>query len=75
MGLLRFFLQILDLTLTILGDPGAVSRAGLKRPNRRVCSQASEYLSVVSSSLYFWKSVFSFRVDSGCLYTRLVSKT
>ena len=22
-----------------------------------------------------WKSVFSFRVDSGCLYTRLLSRT
>ena len=34
MGLLRFFLQILDLTLTILGDPGAVSQAGLKRATK-----------------------------------------
>ena len=33
------------------------------------------WIPVVSSSLYFWKSVFSFRVDSGCLYTRLLSKT
>ena len=32
------------------------------------------WIPVVSSSLYFWKSVFSFRVDSGCLYTRLLSK-
>ena len=29
----------------------------------------------VVSSMYFWKSVFSFRVDSGCLNTRLLSKT
>ena len=28
------------------------------------------WIPVVSSSLYFWKSVFSFRVDSGSLYTR-----
>ena len=49
--------------------------ARLACPNRRACSRASEYLPVVSSSLYFWKSVFSFRVDSGCLYTRLASKT
>ena len=33
------------------------------------------WIPVVSSSLYFWKSVFSFRVGSGCLYTRLLSKT
>ena len=33
------------------------------------------WIPVVSSSLYFWKSVFSFRVDSGCLYTRLLGKT
>ena len=33
------------------------------------------WIPVVSSSLYFWKSVFSFLVDSGCLYTRLLSKT
>ena len=25
------------------------------------------WIPVLSSSLYFWKSVFSFRVDSGCL--------
>ena len=33
------------------------------------------WIPVVSSSLYFWKSAFSFRVDSGCLYIRLLSKT
>ena len=33
------------------------------------------WIPVLSSSLYFWKSVFSFRVDSGCLYNRLLSKT
>ena len=33
------------------------------------------WIPVVSSSLYFWTSFFSFRVDSGCLYTRLLSKT
>ena len=33
------------------------------------------WIPFVSSSLYFWKSVFSFRVHSGCLYTRLLRKT
>ena len=32
------------------------------------------WIPVVSSSLYFWKSVFSFRVNSGYLYTSLLSK-
>ena len=33
------------------------------------------WIPVVSSSLYFWKIVFTFRVESGCLYTRLLSET